>query len=111
MSLIEPVTACGFRQTAAMLLASAVGYLILTDWIVAPWSTAAAFAAIFAVASVIAIRALGRGFEVRVAWVLVPIAAVALLGLVQLGMGIPDYRFATWWSTLGWTAALAFVWS
>jgi len=70
-----------------------------------------AFAAIFAVTGMTAVRALGRDFEVISTWMLLPLVAVVLLGLAQLALGIPDYRFATWWSTLGWAAALAFVWS
>jgi O-antigen ligase len=54
---------------------------------------------------------MGRDFEVRATWVLLPLAAVVLIGLAQLALGIPDYRFVTWWSTLGWAAALAVAWS
>jgi O-antigen ligase len=104
-------SATGLRRTAALLLAAAAAYLIVTDWIIAPWSAAVAFVVVFAVAGVTAVRAMGRDFEVRSTWVLVPLAAVVLLGLAQLALEIPDYRFATWWSTLRWAAALAFVWS
>ncbi|HYL35412.1 MAG TPA: O-antigen ligase family protein [Bryobacteraceae bacterium] len=104
-------TAAGLRRTAAVLLAAAAAYLVLTDWIIAPWSASVAFAAVFTAAGVTAVCALGEDFEIRTAWVLVPLAAVVLLGLAQLALGTPDYRFATWWSTLGWAAALALVWS
>jgi O-antigen ligase len=105
------VSAAGLRRTAAALLAASAAYLILTDWIIAPWSAAVAFVPVFVVAGVTAVRAMGRDFGVRATWVLVPLAALVLLGLAQLALGIPDYRFATWWSTLGWAAALALVWS
>jgi O-antigen ligase/polysaccharide polymerase Wzy-like membrane protein len=111
MNPVAAMPAAGWRRTVAALLAGATLYLIVTDWIIAPWSAAAAFAAIFAATGVISVRALGRDFGIRSAWVLVPLAAVVLLGLAQLAVGLPDYRFATGWSTLGWAAALALVWS
>lgn len=111
MNAAGTLSAAGLRRTAAALLAAAAAYLVLTDWIIAPWSAAAAFVAVFAAAGATAVRAMGRDFEVRATWVLVPLAAVVLLGLAQLALGIPGYRFAAWWSTLGWAAALALVWS
>lgn len=111
MNATGTVSGAGLRRTAAVLLSAAAAYLILTDWIIAPWSAAVAFGAVFAAAGATAGCALGRDFEVRATWALVPLAAVVLLGLAQLAAGIPDYRFATWWSTLGWAAALALVWS
>ena len=99
------------RRVAAVLLGAAAAYLIVTDWISAPWSTAFAFTAVFTVAGILAVAAMARVFEVRSSWILAPLAAAALWGLAQLLLRIPDYRFATWWSSLGWAAALAFVWS
>jgi O-Antigen ligase len=105
------MNAVGFRRAVAVLLAAAATYLILTDWIIEPWCASVAFVVAFGVAGAIAVRALGRDFEVRLTWMLVPLAAVVLWGLVQLAFGIPDYRFAAWWSALSWAAMLAFVWS
>ncbi len=105
------MNAAGFPRTAAVLLAAAVAYLILTDWIVAPWCACVAFVVAFAVTGAVAVRALSGDFQVRWSWILAPLAVVVLWGPAQLAFGIPDYRFAAWWSTLGWAAALAFVWS
>src|SRR5271166_6367643 len=104
MNAAETVSAAGLRRTGAVLLAAAAAYLIMTDWIVAPWSAAAAFVAVFAVAGLTAARAMVSDFEVRSTWLLIPLAAMVLLGLAQLALDIPDYRFETWWSTLGWAA-------
>jgi hypothetical protein len=101
-----------FRRTAAALLAAAVAYLIVTDWIIATWSTCAAFAVVFTVTGAVAGRAFWGNFEfVAPGWILVPLAGVVLLGIAQLALAIPSYRFATWWAVLGWAAALALVWS
>ncbi len=101
----------GMRRMLAILLGATPACLILTDWIIAPWSAALAFAVIFAVAGVTAVGAMGRNFEIRFAWSLIPLLAVVLLGLAQLALGLPAYRFATWWATLSWAAALALAWS
>ena len=95
MNLAEGVQPEGVRRVAAVLLGAAAAYLIVTDWISAPWSTAFAFTAVFTVAGILAVAAMARGFEVRSSWILAPLAAAALWGLAQLLLRIPDYRFAT----------------
>src|SRR5690242_17463879 len=97
---IEPLTGLTFRRNAAILLSLAAAYLLVTDWIVDPWSTSIAFTVMFAVAAAIAVRALRAGFELGDGWILIPLGAAALWGLGQLTAGIPEYRFETWWSTL-----------
>ena len=100
-----------FRRNAAIVLSLAAAYLLVTDWIIEPWSACLAFTVGFAVAAAIAIQALWSDFELRFYWMLLPLSATVLWGLGQLAAGIPEYRFATFWSTLSWAAALAFCFS
>jgi O-antigen ligase len=107
----EPLAGLTFRRNAAILLSLAAAYLLVTDWVIEPWSACIAFAIGFAVAAAISIRAFRSDFELRFHWVLLPLTAAVVWGFIQLAAGIPQYRFATWWSTLSWAAALAFFWS
>lgn len=99
------------HRTLAILLAAVPACMILTDWIIAPWAAALGFAVVFAAAGVTALAALRRNIEIRFAWILVPLLAIVLVGLSQLALGVPRYRFPAWWAILSWTAALALVWS
>jgi len=107
----ESLTAWTFRRNAAILLSLSAAYLLVTDWIIEPWSTCIAFAMIFGITAAIAIRALWTDFDLHTSWLLVPLGAVALWGPAQLALRLPEYRFETWWSTLTWAAALACFWS
>ncbi len=109
--ITEPLAGLTLRRNAAIFLALAAAYLLVTDWVVEPWSACLAFAIGFTVAAAISIRAFRPDFEPRFHWVLLPLTAAVVWGFIQLAARIPEYRFATWWSTLSWAAALAFFWS
>lgn len=104
-------TNSALRQSGAMLLSIAAGYLLVTDWILDPWSDCVAFAVVFAFAAAVAVRALAKDFPLLAPWSIAPLAVAVLWGLGQLAAGVPEYRFATWWATLGWAAALALFWA
>jgi len=105
------LTAWTFRRNAALLLSLTAAYSIVTMWIYDPWSWCVGFASVFAIAAAIAIRALWADFELQTSWLLLPLGAAVLWGPLQLAVGLPEYRFETWWSTLAWASALAFYWS
>jgi len=107
----DPLAGVTFRRNAAILLSLAAAYLLVTDWVIEPWSACIAFAIGFALAAAISIPAFWFDFDLRFHWVLLPLTAAVMWGVSQLVAGIPEYRFATWWSTLSWAAALAFFWS
>lgn len=107
----ESPTTRTFRRNTAILLSLAAVYAVVTDWIIEPWSACVAFAIVFAATGGLAIRGLWPDFDVRGNWLLIPLATVVLWGIAQLAAGVPEYRFAAWWSTLTWAAAFAFFWS
>lgn len=107
----EALAGLTFRRNAAILLSLAAAYLLVTDWVIEPWSACISFAIGFATAAAVSIRAFRPDFELRFYWVLLPLTAAVVWGLCQLAAGIPAYRFAAWWSALSWAAALAFFWS
>jgi len=107
----EPVTSYVLRRNLAIVLAAAVGYLIVTDWITDLWAACAAFTMVFAAAAIIAVRGLYGKFELWNSWLLIPLGAAAAWGGGQLAAGVPQYRFETWWQMLTWGAALALFWS
>lgn len=108
--MTESFVAWTFRRNAAILLSLSAAYLLLTDWVIVPWSTCVAFVMVFAITAAIAVRALWADFDFQTCWLLIPLGAIALWGPAQLVAGVPQYRFDTWWSSLSWAASLAFFW-
>jgi len=99
----------GFAARSAAALALLLFFGVLTLWVRERWATSVFEAGTFLLGIMWAARWALRPFPLRGSLLLLPLAAVAAWGLLQLFLNSTVYRFDTWNAVLFWTCILVLV--